>query len=66
MKWRARTIDELATIICGNGEGSPFVYRSSSYLTRFFRDVDPDYVHRGETRDSWVAGVLAETRGGPA
>jgi hypothetical protein len=52
-------------MICGNGDAVPFVYRSSSYLTRFFRDVDTDYIHRGETRDFWVAGVLDDILRGP-
>jgi hypothetical protein len=45
MKWRQRTLDEIADMICGNGEGTPFVYRSSSYITRFFRDADTDFAH---------------------
>jgi hypothetical protein len=58
MKWRKRTLDEIADMICGNGEGSPFVYRSSSFLTRFFQDADTDYTHDGSTRYAWVASVL--------
>jgi hypothetical protein len=37
-----------------------FPYRSSSYITRFFRDADTDYAHDGSTRRNWVASVLAE------
>jgi len=58
MKWRQRTLDELADMICGNGEGTPFVYRSSSYITRFFRDADTNFAHDGSTRAAWVSGVL--------
>jgi hypothetical protein len=58
MKWRKRTLDEVADMICGNGEGSPFVYRSGSYITRFFQDADTDYVHDGSTRYAWVSLVL--------
>jgi len=58
MKWRQRSLDEIADMICGNGEGTPFVYRSSSYITRFFRDADTDFAHDGSTRSAWVAGVL--------
>jgi hypothetical protein len=45
MKWRARTLDEIAEMICGNGaaEKSTFTYRTSGALTRFFRDADTDY-----------------------
>jgi len=60
MKWKQRTIDELADMICGNGEGTPFVYRSSSLITRFFRDADTDFAHDGSTRATWVSGVLAQ------
>src|SRR5689334_5709750 len=65
MKWRQRTLDEIAEMICGNGEGVPFVYRSSSNLTRFFRDADTDYVHDGSTRASWVSNALQEILGEP-
>jgi len=62
MKWRDRTVEEIANIICGNfpAETSFFPYRSSSYITAFFRDADTDYVHDGSTRWAWVAGVIAE------
>ncbi len=62
MKWKPRTLEQIADMICGNEvpEGKFFQYRSSSALTRFFRDVDTDYTHNGSTRNSWVAGTLAE------
>jgi hypothetical protein len=60
MKWRQRTIDDVADMICGNGEGVPFTYRSSSFITRFFRDADTDFAHDGSTRAAWVSGVLEE------
>lgn len=60
MKWRQRTLDEIADMICGNGEGTPFVYRSSSYITRFFRDADTDFAHDGSTRAAWVSSVLEQ------
>ena len=39
---RRRTVNELADMICGNEDregGSNFQYRSSSYLTEFFRGL---------------------------
>ena len=60
MKLRKRTLDEIADMICGNVEGTPFVYRSSSYITRFFQDVDTDFVHDGSTRYAWVSSVLKQ------
>lgn len=62
MKFRERTLDALADMIVGNGDAQKihFPYRSSSYITRFFRDADTDYCHNGSTRAVWVSGVLAE------
>lgn len=60
MKFKRRTIDQLADMICGNfePETSFFEYRSSSYLTEFFQDADTDYAHDGSTRKWWVAQTL--------
>lgn len=62
MKWRNRTIDEIAGMIC-IPEGKMrefFPYRSSSHITRFFSDADTDYAHDGTSRASWAAGVLVK------
>ncbi len=66
--FRVSTLEHIADMICGNdGKFSKnFPYRSSSYLTRFFRDCDLDYTHDGSTRNHWVAGVLKEISVGPA
>jgi hypothetical protein len=61
MKFKQRTLMRLADMICGNakeGKPNPFQYRSSSYLTEFFRDCDTDYAHGGSTRNYWVAETL--------
>lgn len=51
----------LADMICGNPDTQEFfIYRSSSALTRFFRDCDTEYIHDGSTRNYWVADVLKE------
>ena len=40
MALRARTINELAEMICGTkGHDGPFRYRSSKYLSEFFENV---------------------------
>ncbi|MDX8036755.1 hypothetical protein SK803_41730 [Lentzea sp. BCCO 10_0856] len=77
MKFRRRTLEHLGDLICGNlgsdepGATSPkyFPYRSSSYITDFFGDIDTDWEHDGSTRHRWVAGVLesmlAEPHDGP-
>ena len=59
-KFRARTVNELADMICGN-ESSHFRYRSSTYLSEFFADCEmEEYLHDGSTRKWWVAGVLED------
>jgi len=68
--FRDSTLEHLADMICGNKNDSKFArhfpYRSSSYLTKFFRDCDLEYKHDGTTRDAWVFGVLKEISVGPA
>jgi hypothetical protein len=51
-------LSKLAEMICGDAPFTYFPYRSSSYLTRFFQDIDLDYVHDGSTRRHWVRSVL--------
>ncbi len=51
---------KIAEMICGDDPFRSFPYRSSSYLTRFFVDLDLDYVHDGSTRRVWVNDVLKE------
>jgi len=78
MKFRRRNLEDLGDLICGNlGADVPqeghepkyFPYRSSSYITRFFQELDTEWVHDGSTRHRWVADVLeamlAEPHDGP-
>lgn len=62
MEFKQRTLIAIADMICGNfkAEESHFIYRSSSYLTRFFQDCDTEYVHDGSTRNYWVADILRQ------
>jgi hypothetical protein len=60
MKLGAASILKLSEMICGDNPFDFFPYRSSSYLTRFFVDLDLDYVHDGSTRRAWVRNVLEE------
>lgn len=63
MEFKARTLNQLAKMICGdikNNEISYFFYRSSFYLTEFFGDAETNYAHDGSTRPKWVAETLAE------
>ncbi len=68
IKFRDSTLEHIADMICGN-EGKlskNFPYRSSTPLTRFFRDCDLDYTHDGSTRKHWANNVLKEISLGSA
>jgi hypothetical protein len=60
MKLSRPAIMKLAEMICGNEVFPHFPYRSSSFLTKFFIDLDLDYVHDGTTRAVWVQDTLNE------
>ena len=49
---------KIAEMICGNEAFTHFPYRSSSFLTKFFIDLDLDFIHDGSTRHIWVQDVL--------
>jgi hypothetical protein len=62
MKWRDWTVEEIAEMICipqGTEGTSFFKYRSSYYITRFFRDADTDFAHHSShSRAIWTADTL--------
>ncbi len=61
MKFKQRSLIQIADLICGNSEPDKltyFKYRSSVFLTEFFQDCDTDYKHDGSTRKFWVAETL--------
>ncbi len=63
MKFKPRSLTQIADLICGNtgpSETAYFPYRSSSHITEFFEEVDTYYKHDGSTRHRWVADVLAQ------
>jgi hypothetical protein len=58
-------------MICGSAGGAGFSwpnfpYRSSTYLTEFFRGCNLDFVHDGSTRKYWVIERLDELNRLPA
>ena len=57
-KLKPSVIDGLSLMICGDHPLKNFPYRSSYYLTSFFRGIDLDYHHDGSTRGKWVTQVL--------
>jgi hypothetical protein len=72
VKFKDRTLNQIADMICGNfeAENSFFIYRSSYYISRFFADADTDYQHDGTTtRGKWVSDalgkILNEPQAGP-
>ncbi|RIJ70569.1 hypothetical protein D1871_18455 [Nakamurella silvestris] len=74
MKFRRRNSEGLADLVCGNlgsydpapgDEPNYFPYRSSSYITEFFQELDTDWTHDGSTRHRWVADVLDSMLGEP-
>jgi hypothetical protein len=58
MKLSERVLEELAKMVVGDAKHFP--YRSSSYITRFFRRCDLPFVHDGSTRPRWAQERLAE------
>jgi hypothetical protein len=66
VRFRDTTLDKIADMICGNPEaGDCFVYRSSSYLTQFFYDIDFEFNHDGSTRKWWVKDRVKEILDSP-
>ncbi|TGK55734.1 hypothetical protein [Leptospira kanakyensis] len=60
MEIKKPILNKLAEMVCGNAPFTHFPYRSSSYLTKFFLDLDLDFKHDGSTRSYWVENVLSE------
>ncbi len=54
------TLESIADFICGDNNERYPVYRSSSYLTRFFKNIDINAEHDGSTRKWWVLNVLEQ------
>ena len=67
MKWRERSLEEIANMICGDypNETSNFKYRTGYDLTKFFRELDTTYIHDGSTRRRWVADTLSKVLNEP-
>ena len=65
MELRPSALSNIAKMICGDQPYHFFPYRSSSYLTRFFEDIDLPYVHDGSTRSWWVRSVLNDLNSKP-
>src|SRR5260370_22933161 len=53
-------LDPLADFICGDIKTRFPVYRSSSFLTRFFQSLGIDVTHDGSARKRWVLEALKQ------
>jgi hypothetical protein len=56
----ASTKERIAEFICGDDATKFPVYRSSSYLTKFFKDIGINKTHDGSTRKWWTLNVINE------
>lgn len=65
-KLKPSVIDALSDMICGDNPPKNFPYRSTSFLTSFFRGIDLDYRHEAPWRSKWVANVLEELNKKPS
>lgn len=54
------TLDSLADFICGDDTIHYPVYRSSSYLSRFFQNAGINVSHDGSTRKWWTLEILKQ------
>lgn len=54
------TLESVADFICGDDTTRFPLYRSSSYLTRFFKNIGINAVHDGSTRKWWVLDILKQ------
>lgn len=64
MKLQERVLESLAEMVIG--DHALFPYRSSSYITEYFRRCGLHHVHDGSTRKWWAKERLLELNLGPA
>lgn len=54
---------KIAEFICGDNNEKHPIYRSSSYLTRFFQDIGINATHDGSSRNPWTASIISNLNG---
>ncbi len=59
----ATTKYKITEFICGDNQEKHPIYRSSSYLTRFFQDIGIIATHDGSSRNPWTASIISELNG---
>ena len=59
----ATTKNKIAEFICGDLCEKHPIYRSSSYLTKFFHELGINEVHDGSSRNPWTSNVINNLNG---
>ena len=59
----AHTKERIAEFICGDERDKYPVYRSSTFLTRFFQEIGINATHDGTTRKWWTLSVINSLNG---
>lgn len=59
----ATTKEKIAELICGDDPNKHPIYRSSTFLSKFFRDIGIDTTHDGTTRKWWTLNIISELSG---
>lgn len=57
------TKEKIAEMICGDDKARHPVYRTSTYLTKFFQDIGINQVHDGSTRKWWALSTIENLNG---
>lgn len=56
----ATTKEKISEFICGDDSTRYPIYRSSTFLSKFFQDISINVIHDGSTRKWWVLSVVSE------
>ena len=57
------TKNKIGEFICGDDTHKYPIYRSSTYLTRFFQEIGINVSHDGTSRNPWAHSVVANLNG---
>jgi hypothetical protein len=59
----ATTKEKIAELICGDDLKRHPIYRSSTFLSKFFQDIGINATHDGTTRKWWVLNIVSGLNG---
>lgn len=57
------TKTKIGEFICGDDPKRYPIYRSSTFLTRFFQDIGINATHDGTSRNPWAASIVGQLNG---